>query len=150
MNGIELYNLPNKFFYFVAKEYLKYAYPKIHSCFLDFKIKRKKSSVTITCFKGGGWVYLTISLFNGEYRIKRTGNYALHKKVNSAHLIKKALEIIDEIKDYYSIKFQENIATDVRCVSDIESGKKEVIRQWNYTHSQSKIEEPINWIVTLV
>lgn len=143
-------SLPNKFFYFIAKEYLRHAYPKIHGNFFDFEIKKKKGLVIINCFNGCGWVYLSISYFNEKYRIKRTGSYKKHNRVDSVRIIKKAFENIDNIKDYYSIRFQENISTLVRCVDNIEEGKNQVIKHWNHNHSQSKISEPIDWVIAKV
>lgn len=145
MNLSEFKALPNRFFYFVSKQYLKYAYPNAHTTFFDFEINRRaKGKIRVKCFNGGAWVYLDFAFHNKAWRIKRTGNYPKHNRVNSEHLIKKALSNIDNIPEYYSVRYQENISTYVRCVSNIEQGKKDVILQ------NPSVKEPVNWIIELV
>jgi hypothetical protein len=149
MDNIKLSDLPNKVFYYIAKEYLKKAYPKVHKSFFSFEISKRKN--TITCFNGGAIIDLHISYFEGKYRIKRKGSYALHRRVDSAKIIADAVENAESIKEYFKVRSKRSTSTNVRCVNNVEEGKKKFIRDWNYNYPNSKItEETIDWVVEKV
>lgn len=137
---------PNGYYYWIAKEFLKRAYSKkVSSSFYDFTIIKKGSFKIVECFNGGAFVGIHIH----ETHIKRSGHYSSHRPVNKVKLLAQANELLlqDQIPKYYEIRFQSNISTDERCVTDIEKGKRDVIRNWNICHSTSRISEPIDWII---
>jgi hypothetical protein len=142
------HELPNHFFYYTAKKFLQAAYsPRVANSFYSFTINRKQSAhsgkVHVECFNGGAFVQLHISVHN----IVRKGDYAKHKFVNGADIVKTALVNIQTIPKYYYVTFQEGMSTEERCVPDIDAAKKRVIAKWNREHSTSPIAEPVNWYI---
>ena len=141
-----VFELPNKFFYYVAKEVLRQCYSKgVAESFYSFSIEKagrfKKNNVKVKCFNGGAF----ISLFLSMEEIKKAGDYAKCKRYNGKQIVKKALENINLIPNYYTVEFSEGIDCNQRCVSDIEKAKLDCIRYWESSHS--KITEPITWFI---
>lgn len=135
--------LPNKFYYHVAKEWLKMAYSKkVADSFFSLTVVRKKGVTRVDISNGGA--FLKLRFVDGV--IKRSGDYAKHRWVDSKKLIEKYIQDIDNIPTYYSVRFHPNIDCYQRCVSDIEQAKNKVIEYWQYTY-KTKISEPINWVI---
>lgn len=137
---------PNAYYYFIAKEFLNQAYSKNTArSFFDFDLQDKGTHTIVECFNGGAFVTLKIY----DNKIQRFGNYSKHRFVNKEDIINKAKMLLNEnlLPKYYSIQFNPNISSSVRCVTDIEKGKRDVIKLWNMAHTQRQIQEPIEWII---
>lgn len=146
-----LVELPNRFFYYVAKQFLKSAYSEeVSYSFFSFKIERrnfkKTGAIKVKCSNGGA----SMNILVRDNGIVRTGNYSKHRKVNDKYILDEALKNLDKIPEYYSVKFQHNIDCFQRCVDDVELAKSRVIKYWNSVHPSSPIAEPINWIIQKV
>jgi hypothetical protein len=145
---VGFHQLPNKFFYYVAKKFLAAAYsPQVAKSFYSFKISRRQSQesgkVRVECFNGGGFIQLSIS----KTGIVRTGVYGKHRRVNTGQIVSSALQKGDRIPKYYYVTFREGMTTEERCITDIEAAKKRIIERWNRQHSTSPIAEPLPWVI---
>jgi len=144
---------PNSYYYWIAQRFIQLAYTKNFALgFYSFTIERKGNYTIIECFNGGGFISIKVA----EDHITRKGNYSKHRFVNKPQLLNDANVrfAAGKIPTYYSITFKlENgyiPQTDVRCVCDIEEGKKKALKIWNYTHTQNPLTEPVEWIINEV
>lgn len=146
VDKVNIFEMPNNFFYYVAKEVLSQCYSKqVANSFYDFEIikkgRYKQGNVKVECFNGGAFVSLFISLKS----IAKSGQYMKCKKYDSNSILKNALDNLESLPKYYRVSHG-RCSTDERCITDIEQAKERIKDCWQMTYSRP-LEEPIDWII---